>query len=143
MTFDNHDVGDNDANNVNSSSKTANTLPLHLLPNRDDDGTHNSSISSWSADGGQHMAYSVPSVPPTVLEWKSPANEDDMDMEDIGDAAQDVHAKLFMENDEYGDDDENLSDTVGRTRLNFNLVLSPDQDGPGASSLKDSKQGMI
>lgn len=97
---------------------------------RDDDGTQNTSISSLSADGHHHMAPVPGALPPTILDLHPPHN----DLEDA-DSGRPIHAKLFAEDEDFGysDDDDSQSsparDIVGRTRLNFNTVLSPDKVG--------------
>ena len=98
---------------------------------RDDDGTQNTSISSLSADGNhQHLAPAPGALPPTILDLHPPLLGDY-----DNDSMKPIHAKLFAEDEEFGysDDDETASssvrDIVGRTRLNFNTVLSPDKDG--------------
>ena len=68
---------------------------------REEDGTQNTSISSLSTHGEED-----PRMPP-------------------------VHTRLFMDGDyheEYNyssDDNDDCTGVVGRTRLNFNLMLSP------------------
>jgi len=97
---------------------------------RDDDGTQNTSISSLSADGHHHMAPVPGALPPTILDLHPRHNDPD-----DNDSVRPIHAKLFAEDEEFGysEDDESQSsparDTVGRTRLNFNTVLSPDKFG--------------
>ena len=107
-------------------------LPLHLSRNssQDDDGTHNSSISSLSAD--VHREIAPPSILPKVLEWKSPEDaslhadgkHDEATEARLG-VASSVHAKLFP-------DDEDMVESPGagqvsRTRLDFNRMASPNQ----------------
>jgi serine/threonine protein kinase len=98
---------------------------------RDDDGTQNTSISSLSADGHHHMAPVPGALPPTILDLHPPHND-----VDDADSVRPIHAKLFAEEEDFGysdDDDDSQSsparDIVGRTRLNFNTVLSPDKVG--------------
>ena len=68
---------------------------------REEEGTINTSISSLSSHGEED-----PRMPP-------------------------VHTRLFMEeeyaysDDEEEEDDDDCTGVVGRTRLNFNLMLSP------------------
>lgn len=67
---------------------------------REEDGTQNTSISSLSTHGEED-----PRMPP-------------------------VHTRLFEDEDvdleyRYSDDDDDCTGLVGRTRLNFNLMLSP------------------
>lgn len=96
---------------------------------RDDDGTQNTSISSLSAEGHHHMAAVPGALPPTILDIHPPLDE-----EDDTDSIRPIHAKLFAEDEDFGysEDDSEASpvtDVVGRTRLNFNTVLTPDKDG--------------
>lgn len=117
-----------------------------LNQSRDDDGTHNTSISSLSAEGGhQHMAMppGASSLPPsTILDMHTAERDTSVEEED---ANRPIHAKLFAEDEELGysddDDDEGQNplanmnhrsgggdeNLVKRTRLNFNSVLSPDK----------------
>lgn len=99
---------------------------------RDDDGTQNTSISSLSAEGHhQHLQPAPGSLPPPILHLDSRAqggeHEDD-------DSLRPVHARLFTDDEHFGysDDDTAQSpvrDIVGRTRLNFNTVVSPKKRG--------------
>ena len=108
-------------------------------PLKDDDGTHNTSISSLSGEGGaQHLTATNP---PAVLEWKcKPEGIAPDDLEESGPA----HAQLFPHEDNFGYSDEDADDSsaspvreiVGRTRLNFNLVLTP----PGNDVKQEPKQ---
>ena len=104
------------------------SAPIESNLSRDDDGTHNTSISSLSGEGGHLLAPAGPEEPPSILELKSkPSTESD----DIAEAP--IHASLFLEDDDddnfgYSDDesaDSPVRGIVGRTRLNFNMALSP------------------
>eukprot|EP00521_Asterionellopsis_glacialis_P008589 CAMPEP_0195286336 /NCGR_PEP_ID=MMETSP0707-20130614/3836_1 /TAXON_ID=33640 /ORGANISM="Asterionellopsis glacialis, Strain CCMP134" /LENGTH=1234 /DNA_ID=CAMNT_0040345969 /DNA_START=389 /DNA_END=4093 /DNA_ORIENTATION=- len=145
--------------------------PLHLLAStsRDDECTQNTSISSMSQDGHQQHMPSVagaPSVPPTVLEWTDPV-EVDVDVSFHNNDKNDtitteheeeqdnrrpdpVHTKLFTEEDDIYDysDDNSTNGTsplgMGRTRLNFNLVLSPNRGvDDGEESNEDGDHHMM
>jgi len=114
---------------------------------RDDDGTQNTSISSLSADGHQHMALAPGGlVPPTILNLHAPSDENNLN--------RPIHANLFADDDddeEFGYSDDEDADQeddgnegegdlagqqdvaqpdaiVGRTRLNFNAVMSPTKE---------------
>ena len=99
---------------------------------RDDDaGTQNTSISSLSADGRPHQGTNE--HPPSILEWKQPEGSDSA-----------VHTRLFLDDDNFGYSDDETADSpvrdiVGRTRLNFNMVLSP----PGKDAAEEKYQGKI
>lgn len=99
---------------------------------RDDDaGTQNTSISSLSADGHPHSRTNE--HPPSILEWKQPEGSDPA-----------VHTRLFLDDDNFGYSDDETADSpvreiVGRTRLNFNMVLSP----PGKDAAEEKYQGKI
>jgi len=138
--------------------RAASNQPLHLLQSssRDDECTQNTSISSMSQDGHQQHMPSVsgaPSVPPTVLEWTDPVDVDvdvsfnnndkndtittEHEDEQEGRRLDPVHTKLFTEEDDmydYSDDNSTNGSSplgMGRTRLNFNLVLSPNRKVDG------------
>jgi hypothetical protein len=108
---------------------------------RDDDGTQNTSISSLS-DGGQQQTQSASNKPPSVLEWK---NRQEVISQNVDhDEGGPVHAQLFPDEENFGysdsDDDSTASPVlrgiVGRTRLNFNMVLTP----PGHDA-KEAQKG--
>ncbi len=101
---------------------------------RDDDGTQNTSISSLSAEGQHHMTLVPGALPPTILDIHPPPHE-----EHDTDSLRPIHAKLFADDEDFGysDDDSESSparEIVGRTRLNFNNVLSPDKEGKQAGT---------
>lgn len=102
---------------------------------RDDDGTHNTSISSLSAEGGHHHLPLVPgSHPPALLELNPQHATGAEDMDDHDEAIP-VHTQLFSDDDNFGYSDDDSVDSpvrgiVGRTRLDFNMVLSPASDEP-------------
>ena len=80
---------------------------------RDDERTQNTSLSSLSADGQTHLA-SPKSLP--------------------------IHGQLFFDDEAFGysdDDSVQARDVVGRTRLNFNMVLSPERNKRNAKDKID------
>ena len=90
---------------------------------RDDDGTQNTSISSLSADAGHQVSQPGLAEPPSILEWKSRQGTGLDELEE-GDGQLGIEDNYFG----YSDDDSTESPVrqmVGRTRLNFNMVLSP------------------
>jgi hypothetical protein len=96
---------------------------------KDDDGTHNTSISSLSAEGGHHLPQQSDSRPPAVLELNPLiATTSEAFVSD----GYPTHARLFPyeENFGYSDDDDSVDSpirgNVGRTRLNFNMLSSPE-----------------
>ena len=99
---------------------------------RDDDaGTQNTSISSLSADGRPHQRTNE--HPPAILEWKQPEGSEPA-----------VHTRLFLDDDNFGYSDDETADSqgrdiVGRTRLNFNMILSPS----GKDAAEEKYQGKI
>jgi hypothetical protein len=100
---------------------------------RDDDGTHNTSISSLSADGHTHLALPPGKHLPETCLYTLGNDHDD----------RPVHTQLFSGDDNFGysDDDTIQSparEVVGRTRLNFNMVLSPDRNDLGPKGGTDS-----
>ena len=116
---------------------------------RDDDGTQNTSISSLSAEGHQHMTLAPGSlVPPTILDIHAPATADEEDPD------RPVHAndEEFGYSDDDDDDEDDFAENdmqkepqeiiAGRTRLNFNAVLSPDK-GAFQSSLPAGTYGIL
>jgi hypothetical protein len=92
---------------------------------RDDDGTQNTSISSLSAEGGHHRLPLPPgSHPPAILELNSQDARGSEDLEEP------FHGQLFSDEDfGYSEDDDSADSpargVVTRTRLNFNMILSP------------------
>jgi hypothetical protein len=117
---------------------------------RDDDGnTHNTSISSLSGDGGHRRRRSTTGLggdnndelPPAILEWKSRqgGSADETDAHPV----TSIHQQLFSDEDNFGysddDDDDDFGPEspghglVGRTRLNFNMVLSPEDNNKKAN----------
>jgi membrane-associated tyrosine/threonine-specific cdc2-inhibitory kinase len=109
----------NETNNINA-----------LNQSRDDEGTHNTSISSLSADGGHHFPIHA-DRPPALLELKTADKKSSEGFADGGEHhLGPSHAQLFQyeENFGYSDDDEMdspIRGDIGRTRLNFNMLLSP------------------
>ena len=102
---------------------------------KDDDGTHNTSISSLSGDGGVQILAAT--NPPAVLEWK--CNPDVASHVETGGPA---HARLFRDDDNFGDSDDDSSASpvhgiVGRTRLNFNLLLTPPETDAKQEARRD------
>jgi membrane-associated tyrosine/threonine-specific cdc2-inhibitory kinase len=100
---------------------------------REDDQTHNTSISSLSVDCGHHHLPPAPgSYPPAILELNSQRASEVL----YEDSARPVHAKLFSDEDNFGYSDDDSTDSpvcgiVERTRLNFNMVLSPQDEENG------------
>jgi hypothetical protein len=106
-------------------------------------GTHNSSLSSWSGETGNMPPPTVPSFPPTVLEWKSPESEGATPAIEavlnegegqLGVATM-VHTKLFAEDEHEKfapSDEESMGSPVGsqvtRTKLNFNSAEKTNGD---------------
>jgi hypothetical protein len=72
------------------------------------------------------MALAPGALPPTILDLHTPVVEENPD--------RPIHANLFADDEEFGysdDDDEEEEKPeviVGRTRLNFNSVMSPDRE---------------
>jgi len=100
---------------------------------RDDDGTHNTSISSLSADGHTNLTLPPGKHLPDTCSY--PLGNDG-----IGGLVQ---HQLFSGDDNFGysDDDTIQSparEVVGRTRLDFNMVLSPERDELGRGGNKAS-----
>ena len=98
-----------------------------LNQSRDDEGTHNTSISSLSAEGGhQHLPLAPGTHPPAILELNK------MNERASGGVEVQGHPQLFDDEDFGYSDDESadpaVKGLVGRTRLNFNMVLSPDRN---------------
>ena len=96
---------------------------------QEEDVTHNSSLSSLSADAQREVAAS--SVQPKTLQWKSPEDEEmdyrrnsidsEVAEQRLG-AASPVHARLFA------DDDEELAASPGQNskqKLDFHPTASP------------------
>lgn len=89
-------------------------------------------MSSLSADGRPHTRTNE-HPPSSILEWKEPEGSDPA-----------VHTRLFLDDDNFGYSDDETADSpvrdiVGRTRLNFNMVLSP----PGKDAAEEKYQGKI
>ena len=103
-----------------------------LNQSRDDDGTHNTSISSLSAEGAHQLQPNTEAQrPPAVLELTAQV-ESNKGFEDADQIETNRTQPLFPyeENFGYSDDDtvgSPLIGNVGRTRLNFN-ELSPIND---------------
>jgi len=104
---------------------------------QEEDGTHNSSLSSLSADA--HREVAAPSVQPKALQWKSPEDADmnyrrknSIDSE-VAEArlgvASPVHARLFAEDE--------MAESPGqdsKMKLDFKPLASPTKphgDGKG------------
>lgn len=135
----------------------------------DDAAAHNSSISSMSGEHANAMIprNPIPSFPPPDLDWKSlhlTQVSNRIDSADDGIPEQgptvtkrlEVPAGLFLNTPNHGysyseDEESPARPSVARTRLDFNLVLSPpqgDADGqevltkdlnPTAQSFQSSK----
>jgi membrane-associated tyrosine/threonine-specific cdc2-inhibitory kinase len=111
-----------------SFNETSNINTLNQ--SRDDEGTHNTSISSLSADGGHHFPIHA-DRPPALLELKTAGTKASEGFADGGDHHMGPsHAQLFQYEENFGCSDDDDMDSpmrgdVGRTRLNFNMLLSP------------------
>eukprot|EP00934_Nitzschia_sp_Nitz4_P005228 Nitzschia sp. Nitz4//scaffold41_size133979//10262//13661//NITZ4_003327-RA/size133979-snap-gene-0.115-mRNA-1//-1//CDS//3329551410//5218//frame0 len=99
---------------------------------RDDEGTQNTSISSLSGEGQQHLLPTSSFLPPSILRLDSQSAEKD-------DSARPLHARLFADDEQFGySDDETTKsparDAVCRTRLNFNTAASPNVEDPKSNN---------
>lgn len=129
-----------------SALKRSRPMTAVMRYNFDEAAAQNSSISSMSGEPVSSVPQTVPSFPPPDLEWKSPdiakngtridsKYSEDSDLPDPRPAVK-SHALpegLFLNASNnaysYSDDDSPVRVNVPRTRLDFNLVLSPNQDG--------------
>jgi membrane-associated tyrosine- and threonine-specific cdc2-inhibitory kinase len=124
--------------------------------NFDEAAAQNSSISSMSGELASSIPQTVAPFPPADLEWKSPdiaknctridsKYSEDSDLPDPRPVVKShtLPDGLFLNASNnaysYSDDDSPVRVNVPRTRLDFNLVLSPTIDNPeeGGTHLDD------
>jgi hypothetical protein len=137
MTFSKGTLSDYDYS-IHGAKQTGRQATLNI--SRDEDATHNSSMSTISAEAFPNM-NSVPSFPPPTMEWKSPhlaakiegidsKFSEDSDMAETRQTrpVSSINTKLFLDDHEEYDDNEDASPVgihVAKTRLNFSSGVSP------------------